>query len=63
MLFTHETLEYGFLELDNNKAVRSIRPIAVGRKNYLFMGSDRGGKSAAIAYILIGTAKLYGLYG
>lgn len=54
-------LEHGFLELDNNSAERAIRPIAVGRKNYLFMGSDRGGKSAAIAYTLIGTAKLYGI--
>jgi len=54
-------LEHGFLELDNNTAERSIRPIAIGRKNYLFMGSDRGGKSAAIAYTLIGTAKLCGI--
>lgn len=54
-------LEHGFLELDNNTAERSIRPIAVGRKNYLFMGSDRGGKSAAIAYTLIETAKLNGV--
>ncbi len=43
------------------KAERSIRPIAVGRKNYLFMGSDRGGKSVAIAYTLIEMAKLNGL--
>jgi hypothetical protein len=54
-------LEHGFLELDNNTAERSIRPIAVGRKNYLFMGSDRGGKSAAIASTLIETAKLNGV--
>ena len=51
-------LKHGVLELDNNTAERSIRPIAIGRKNYLFMGSDRGGKSAAIAYTFIGTAKL-----
>lgn len=51
-------LEHGFLELDNNAAERSMRPIALGRKNYLFMGSERGGKSAAIAYTLIETAKL-----
>ena len=37
-----------------------MRPIALGRKNYLFMGSERGGKSAAIAYTLIETAKLNG---
>jgi hypothetical protein len=35
--------------------------MALGRKNYLFMGSDRGGKSAAIAYTLIETAKLNGV--
>jgi transposase len=50
--------DYGFLELDNNAAERAMRPIALGRKNYLFMGSQRGGKSAAIAYTLIETAKL-----
>jgi len=54
-------LEHGFLELDNNTAERSMRPIALGRKNYLFMGSERGGKSAAIAYTLIETAKLSGV--
>ena len=54
-------LENGFLELDNNSAERSMRPIALGRKNYLFMGSEGGGKSAAIAYTLIETAKLNGV--
>lgn len=54
-------LDHGFLELDNNSAERSIRPTALGRKNYLFMGSDRGGKTAAIAYTLIETAKLNGV--
>ena len=38
-----------------------MRSIALGRKNYLFMGSDRGGRSAAIAYTLIETAKLNGV--
>jgi transposase len=51
-------LEHGFLELDNNTAERSIRPIALGRKNWLFAGSEGGGKAAAIAYTLIETAKL-----
>ncbi len=54
-------LDHGFLELDNNTAERSMRPIALGRKNYLFMGSEAGGKSAAIAYTLIETAKLNGV--
>ena len=51
-------LENGFLELDNNSAERSIRCVALGRKNYLFVGSEGGGKAAAIAYTLIETAKL-----
>ena len=38
-----------------------MRPIALGRKNYLFMGSEGGGQSAAIAYTLIETAKLNGI--
>jgi len=46
-------LDHGFLELDNNFAERSMRCVALGRKNYLFMGSEKGGKSAAIAYTLI----------
>jgi transposase len=54
-------LEHGFLELDNNTAERAMRPLAIGRKNYLFMGSERGGKSAAVAYTLIETAKLNGV--
>ena len=51
-------LHHGVTELDNNTAERAIRPLAVGRKNYLFVGSPSGGKSAAIAYTLIETAKL-----
>ncbi len=51
-------LDNGVLEIDNNTAERAVRPVAVGRKNYLFMGSEAGGKSAAIAYTLIETAKM-----
>jgi transposase len=51
-------LDHGFLEADNNSAERSMKPIALGRKNFLFVGSEGGGKSAAIAYTLIETAKL-----
>lgn len=51
-------LSDGRLELDNNICERSIRPIALGRKNYLFMGSVGGGKAAVIAYTLIETAKM-----
>lgn len=51
-------LDHGFLELDNNTAERGIRPVTLGRKNYLFMGSEAGGHSAAIAYTLIETCKM-----
>ena len=51
-------LDHGFLEADNNSAERAMRCVALGRKNYLFVGSKGGGKSAAIAYTLIETAKL-----
>ena len=53
-------LDHGILELDNNTAERAMRSIAIGRKNYLFVGSQSGGKAAAIAYTLIETAKLNG---
>jgi len=48
----------GVLEIDNNAAERALRVVALGRKNFLFAGSDRGGESAAAIYSLIGTAKL-----
>jgi transposase len=51
----------GHLEIDNNAAERALRAVALGRKNYLFAGSDRGGESAAAIYSLIGTAKLSGV--
>ena len=51
----------GCLEIDNNAAERALRAVALGRKNYLFAGSDAGGERAAILYSLIGTAKLNGL--
>jgi transposase len=51
----------GHLEIDNNSAERALRAIAVGRKNYLFAGSDIGGERAAAIYSLIGTAKLNGV--
>ncbi|ETW10814.1 transposase IS66 [Roseivivax marinus] len=54
-------LDHGFLELDINSAERAMRSVAVGRKNYLFVGSQTGGRAAAIAYTLIETAKLNGV--
>ena len=51
-------LDHGILELDNNTAERAMRSIAIGRKNYLIMGSQTGGKAAAITRTLIETARL-----
>jgi hypothetical protein len=51
----------GRIEIDNNAAERALRAVALGRKNYLFCGSDAGGERAAAMYTLIGTAKLNGL--
>ncbi len=48
----------GRVEIDNNAAERALRTVALGRKNYLFCGSDAGGERAAAIYSLIGTAKL-----
>src|SRR5436309_3478133 len=51
----------GRLALDNNPAERALRCVAIGRKNYLFAGSDAGGRRAAAIYSLIESAKLNGL--
>ncbi len=51
----------GRIEIDNNAAERALRDVALGRKNYLFAGSDAGGERAAAIYSLVGTAKLNGL--
>jgi hypothetical protein len=48
----------GRIEIDNNAAERSLRAVALGRKNYLFAGADSGGERAAAIYTLIGTARL-----
>lgn len=51
----------GRLEVDNNIAENAMRPIALGRKNYLFAGSDAGGNRAAAIYTIVQTAKLNGV--
>ncbi len=50
----------GRIEIDNNAAERALRCVALGRKNFLFAGSDGGGQSAAAFYSLLGSAKLNG---
>ncbi len=52
--------EDGLLEIDNSAAERALRAVALGRKNFLFAGSDSGGERAAAMYTLIGSAKLNG---
>ena len=51
-------LDDGRICLTNNAAERALRPLCLGRKSWLFAGSDRGGERAAAMYTLIGTAKL-----
>ena len=50
----------GRIEIDNNAAERALRCVALGRKNFLFAGSDAGGERAAAIYSLLGSAKLNG---
>jgi len=49
------------LEIDNNLSERTLRMVAIGRKNYLFFGSEAGGQRAAIIYSLVASCKLHGL--
>ena len=51
----------GRIEIDNKTAERALRVVALGRKTFLFAGSDGGGESAAVIYSLLGTAKLNGI--
>ena len=54
-------LDHGSPEADNNGAERALKPVALGRKNFLFVGSAGSGRAAAIAYTLIESAKLNGI--
>ncbi len=51
-------VEDGRVEIDNNAAERAIRALVLGRRNYLFAGSDAGGETAARLYSLVGTCRL-----
>jgi len=51
-------LDNGILDIDNNRAERALRRVAVGRKNWLFAGSDEGGRRAAVVYSLIASCAL-----
>ena len=49
------------MEIDNNSSERTLRPCAIGRKNWLFFGSDRGGETAAILMGILASAKRHGI--
>jgi transposase len=53
--------ESGWLDIDNNEGENAVRGIAIGRKNWLFCGSDRGGRAAAIHFSLLTSCKRHGL--
>ncbi len=53
--------EDGWVEVDNNIAENALRLVSLGRKNWLFFGSDHGGERGASLYSLIGTCKLNGV--
>jgi hypothetical protein len=54
-------LEDGRLPIDNNACERAIRPIAIGRRNWLFAGSMRGGRAAAVVFSLAESCRLAGV--
>jgi len=58
MLKTRPYLDNGFLKMDNNTVELAVKPVTLGRKNWMFAGSLRGGKAMAITFTLIETAKL-----
>lgn len=63
-LYQWEALSYycddGVAEPDNNAVERALRAVCLGKKNYIFFGSDHGGERGALLYGLIGTCRLNG---
>lgn len=57
----NEFCRNGQVEIDNNIGENALRSVALGRKNYLFFGSDNGGEAAAVIYSLLGTCRLNGV--
>ena len=53
--------DHGFLEIDNNRAERALRPVAVGRKNWMFFQTEGGGTTASVMLSLVMTAKAIGI--
>ena len=54
-------LNHGVVEIDNNLVENAIRPFALGRKNWLFMGNARGANAAAVIYSLLATCKIHSI--
>ena len=54
--FTGGLSDKPWLEIDNNSSERTLRPCAIGRKNWMFFGSDRGGETAAILMSILASA-------
>jgi len=54
-------LKDGRLEIDNNRSERSIKPVVIGRKNFLFSNTPRGARASAVIYSIVETAKANGL--
>jgi hypothetical protein len=54
-------LEHGEVEIDNNLVENAIRPTAVGKKNWLFFGSEEAGQRSAVMYTLIQNCRLHGV--
>ncbi len=54
-------LDDGALRPDNNAVENTIRPVALGRRNWLFAGSDEGAKRLAILYTLLGSCQIAGI--
>ena len=54
-------IDHPDMRFDNNVAERALRPLTIGRKNWLFVGSERGGKTAAIVYSILQTCKALGI--
>lgn len=59
--YLYTFLEDGNVPIDNNRAENAIKPVAVGRKNWLFSNTERGAKCSAILYSIISTAQANGL--
>lgn len=61
MLRLRQCLDHARVDLDNNIIERAIRPVAIGRKNWLFAGSEEGARRSALVLSVVGTCKMLGI--